>query len=295
MASYNTFDSSFKSPLGDPSDPGKYQWTGENPHNLDPGQIDWSNLGAKSAAHKRQMIGNYMTTGQVPGGQNVQELSMPHGGAGGGGAAQGSGTPEANAQTMADFGAGLLDPNSDMSKRWMERMRNEIGSQTDAAERAAGYRAAQSGFGVGASPELLAMQNDIGVSGLEAAGRAGQDFLMRAPQMGLGALGTATGQQVGMRGQDLQSKIESQRDQLQREMANMNNQMRQRELDMQRRYQDQQIAMQQQSMAMSPAGREMAYSYSGTPGSMATQSGRVGGGYVPVMRNRGGHFAGIRR
>ena len=90
---YNTFDSSFKSGLGNPSDPGKYEWTGANPHNLDPGQVDWSNLGAQNAAHKRQMIGNYMTTGQLPGGGNVQDISMPGGGqpAGGGGAAGGGG------------------------------------------------------------------------------------------------------------------------------------------------------------------------------------------------------------
>lgn len=155
------------------------------------------------------------------------------GGGGGGGGTAPVGSPEGNAGTLTNFGSGLLDPNSDMSKRWMENLREEVGKSTDAAERAAGYRAAGAGMGSGASPEMLQMQNDIGVAGQEAMGDAASDFMLRAPELGVSALGTGLGAQVGMRGQDLESRIAENSNALARESLNANLGMQQRGLDLQ--------------------------------------------------------------
>jgi hypothetical protein len=140
---------------------------------------------------------------------------------------------------LAKFGSGLLDPGSDLSQRYMEQLGEDIGGQTDAAERAAAYRAAQGGFGAGASPELLSMQQDIGVAGQEAYGDAASNFLMQAPGMGMEALGAGmsgqiglAGQDVSMRGQDLQSRLAEQGNILSREQSNAALTMQQRGLDL---------------------------------------------------------------
>ena len=161
--------------------------------------------------------GGGLSTG---GGGGLSSSTSGTSGSGGGGGFVGGGVggaPEDTADYLADYGKGLMEPGSDLSKRWMEQMREEVGRGTDAAQRAAAYQAAQSGFGSGASPELLQMQGDIGIAGREAAGDAASDYLLRAPEMGIGAMGGALGSQVGMRGQDLTSKIESERNVLSRE------------------------------------------------------------------------------
>lgn len=157
--------------------------------------------------------------GTTPGGTPYYSYSKTRPGAAGGagGAGGGGGSPEGTAGYLADYGKGLMEPGSDLSKRWMEQMREDVGKGTDAAQRAAGYQAAQSGFGSGASPELLQMQGDIGIAGREAAGDAASDYLLRAPELGIGAMGGALGSMVGMRGQDLGSKTESERNKLARE------------------------------------------------------------------------------
>jgi hypothetical protein len=139
---------------------------------------------------------------------------------------------------LAKFGSGLLDPGSDLSQRYMEELGEDIGDQTDAAERAAAYRAAQGGFGAGASPEMLSMQQDIGVAGQEAYGDAASDFMMQAPGMGMQAMGAGmggqvslAGQDVSMRGQDLQSRLAENANALTTEQANAALQMQQRGLD----------------------------------------------------------------
>lgn len=154
-----------------------------------------------------------------------QPQQQPYGGGGGGAAEQ-------SASQMAKFGSGLLDPGSDLSRRYMEQLSEDIGGQTDAAERAAAYRAAQGGFGAGASPEMLSMQQDIGVAGQEAYGDAASNFMMQAPGMGLQALGGAMGGQTQMRGQDLQSRLAEQANILSREQSNAGLQMQQRGLDL---------------------------------------------------------------
>ncbi len=240
---YNTYDQHFEGGLGSPQSTTKYNWTGPNPHNVNAGSVDWGDYGAQNAQHKRQMIGDYMGSGQLPpiqGGGNTGVTT----GAGGGGGGQFQ-TPEDISGHMSQYGAGLLDPNSPMSQRWMEEMREQIGNQTDAAQRAAGYQAAQSGFGAGQSPELMQMQSDLGVQGLEAAGDATNDFMLRAPEMGLGAMGTALGAETSMRGQDLASETAQAELEAQQQMFERNLEMAQREMDAQRLYQDQQLALQQ--------------------------------------------------
>jgi hypothetical protein len=125
----------------------------------------------------------------------------------------------------------MLDPESDQSKRWMEQLRESIGRSTDASQRAAGYQAAQQGFGGGASPEMLEMQNVIGAQGREAEGQAASDFMLRAPSLGVGALGTALGGQTAMRGQDLQSRTAELANYLSSETANAGLEMQQRNID----------------------------------------------------------------
>lgn len=178
------------------------------------------NLANMLSSHAKDTLGSYLegTLGSyqggtvphqigatvTPGGVTTINPGTAGGGGGGGGAGQ-YGTPEEISQYLATQGAGFLDPGSDLSKQWMEKMRGQIGDQTDAAQRAAGYQAAQQGFGGGASPELLQMQGELGVQGLEAGGQAAADFMLRAPTLGAGMMGGALGGQVGMRGQDLSS------------------------------------------------------------------------------------------
>lgn len=144
------------------------------------------------------------------------------------------GSAGGSADTLADFGTGLLDPGSGMSKRWMEQLREGIGKSTDANQRAAGYQAAQQGFGAGASPEMLEMQQMLGVAGQEAEGQAASDFMLQAPGLGVNALGGAMGAQVGMRGQDLQSSMAEMSNYLSREQSNASLEMQQRNLALER-------------------------------------------------------------
>lgn len=139
-----------------------------------------------------------------------------------------------SADTLSGFGTGLLDPESDMSKRWMEELRENIGRSTEAGQRAAGYQAAQQGFGAGASPEMLEMQQMLGVAGQEAEGAAASDFMLQAPGMGVDALSRAMGAQTGMRGQDLQGRMAEMSNYLSREQSNAGMEMQQRNLDLER-------------------------------------------------------------
>lgn len=139
-----------------------------------------------------------------------------------------------SADTLQDYGTGLLDPNSPESQRWMEELREQIGRSTEADQRASGYMAAQSGFGGGSSPEVLEMQQNLGVAGREAEGQAASDFILRAPTLGVDALGRALGGQVGMRGQDLQARMAEMGMTQSGEQSNARMEMEQRNLDLER-------------------------------------------------------------
>jgi hypothetical protein len=122
----------------------------------------------------------------------------------------------------------------------MEQLREDIGKGTDVSQRAAGYQAAQQGFGGGASPEMLEMQQAIGVAGQEAEGEAASDFMLQAPGLGVNALGGAMGAQTQMRGQDLQGRMSEMGNYLSREQSNAGLEMQQRnfELEQDRMEQD---------------------------------------------------------
>lgn len=168
----------------------------------------------------------YGTPGAQGGGTPALPGSTPYGAAG-----------EASS-TLSEYGQGLMDPGSDLSKRWMEQLREGIGDSADASQRAAGYQAAQQGFGGGSSPELLEMQNAIAQQGLEAQGDAASNFLMQAPQMGIGALSGAMGAQTQARGQDLQSRMAEMQNMMQGQQFNANLGMQQQQLDLQRQDQE---------------------------------------------------------
>jgi len=139
-----------------------------------------------------------------------------------------------SADTLQDYGTGLLDPESEESKRWMEELREYIGRSTDASQRASGYMAAQSGFGGGTSPEVLEMQQNLGVAGREAEGQAASDFMLKAPTLGVNALGTAGGFQTQMRGQDLNARLAEMGLTQSGEQSNASLEMQQRNLDLDR-------------------------------------------------------------
>ena len=138
------------------------------------------------------------------------------------------------ADTLQDYGTGMLDPNSPQSQRWMEELRENIGRSTEASQRAAGYMAAQGGVGAGASPETLEMETMLGVAGREAEGQAASDFMLKAPSLGVNALGTAGGFQTTMRGQDLSAQLAEMGFTQSGEQSNAAMEMQQRQLDLER-------------------------------------------------------------
>lgn len=87
-----------------------------------------------------------------------------------------------NLGTMAQHGKDFLDPNSPYFQQLMEGMRQQIGQQSGAAQRAQSLRNVWSGGSGGG--ELMESAGDIGRAGLNAAGNASADLRMRAPQMG---------------------------------------------------------------------------------------------------------------
>ena len=138
------------------------------------------------------------------------------------------------ADTLQDYGTGLLDPNSPESQRWMEELRENIGRSTEASQRAAGYMAAQGGVGAGASPEQLEMETLLGVAGREAEGQAASDFMLRAPTLGVDALGKAGGFHTTMRGQDLNAQLAEMGFTQSGEQSNAQLEMQQRNLELER-------------------------------------------------------------
>ncbi len=101
---------------------------------------------------------------------------------------------------MSEFGQGLRDPGSELGGRFMESMRGSIGAQTGASKRLAALEGAQSGMGAGDSAELMGAQRDIGVAGQAAAGQSAADYMMKAPGLGVSALGSTFGPGVGLTG-----------------------------------------------------------------------------------------------
>lgn len=110
-----------------------------------------------------------------------------------------------NLGTMADFGKGLMDPDSPYYQRLVEQMRGQIGAQSQAAQRAASLRNVWGGGSGGG--ELGETQGAIGQRGLEMAGNAAADMRLKAPLAGAGMLQSTfnpTQQQFGLAAQQAQ-------------------------------------------------------------------------------------------
>lgn len=174
---------------------GKYNWQGGDDARREMlGQIDWGDAGAKSAQHKAQMMQEFMRTGVHPGtGAKVGGGSGVGGGVGGGGATLGG-----NLESMSNAGQGLMEPGSDYYQRLSQAMQQQIGGQSAAQQRSAALRAAQSGLGAGASPELMMTTGDIAQGGLEAQGMAESGLALQAPQLGASMLSSTFNPMLGM-------------------------------------------------------------------------------------------------
>jgi hypothetical protein len=94
-----------------------------------------------------------------------------------------------NLDIMAGKGAGLMDPGSEYYQALLNRMQTDIGKSAGAGQRAAALRGAWSGFGAGASPEMMMTAADIGQSGLEAQGEAAGQLATAAPRLGMEMMG----------------------------------------------------------------------------------------------------------
>lgn len=159
--------------------------------------------------------------GGIPGMPGGGATQIPGGGGGGGYNTQLQGQPapqypvppgpdygnlQGNLGVMSEFGQGMMDPNSDYFKRLNQAMQAQLGKQSQAAQRAMALRGAQSGFGGGAGPEVMAGQRDIAVAGQEARGEAGANLALQAPQLGMQALGSTFQPTLGMTGQQAQQQ-----------------------------------------------------------------------------------------
>jgi hypothetical protein len=152
---------------------------------------------------------------------------------------------------LAKAGRGLLDPSSAYHQRMQGQLSEGIGKTSAAQQRAAALRAAQSGMGGGASPELLETQADIGRSGIEATGDAYAQAMLGGMQAGGQMLSSGLSGQLGLSGQQLQGYLGQQQGaQRQQEMQYQAAQDRQamqfqQQLQQQRQQQEMMLAQMQ--------------------------------------------------
>ncbi len=173
------------------------------------------------------------------------------GGGGGGGGAGGAqlpyqpGAPKTQGliDSMSQAGQGLLDPNSDYSKRMREQMVGGIGQQTEAMQRGANLQASRAGFGSGAGAELLETQGDIGRAGLAAQGQAGADMTLKAPQLGGDLMRPALSAQTALQGQSLQGYMGQQGLDVQQQAQAFQAQLAQQQMEQDRQMQEAQMQM----------------------------------------------------
>lgn len=168
------------------------------------------------------------------------------GGGGGGGATMPyqPGAPKVQnlIDPLAQAGKGLLDPNSAYSQRMRTELSEDIGGQAEAQQRAAALRAARSGLGAGASPELLETQGQIGQQGLEAYGDASARALLGGMQLGGQLLNPALQGQLGLQGQQLQGFLSQQESNAQKDLAQQQLAQQQAQMQFQAQMAQQQMA-----------------------------------------------------
>lgn len=158
----------------------------------------WGGGGSGSTYAGRYNSGGLPTPGQpsapapsgpTPGGYAPPVQSQPRGGG--------------STDELSQRGSDMFDPESEYMKMMRESLTGQVGQETEAQRRLAGFDAAQSGMGAGGSPELMAMLGDIGVGGEEALGQSMGDMMMRAPELGAGMLSSAQQGELGYAGMDL--------------------------------------------------------------------------------------------
>jgi hypothetical protein len=101
---------------------------------------------------------------------------------------------------LSGYGSDLMDPNSDYYKELVAQMRGDIGKSTAASKRSAALEGAESGFGAGASPEMMENMERIGEFGRIAEGEAMGDITLAAPKLGAGMMASTFGPGVGLEG-----------------------------------------------------------------------------------------------
>lgn len=105
---------------------------------------------------------------------------------------------QGNIDYLAEYGRGMMDPESAYYQQLSDRMARTLGQRGQAQQRASALRAAWGGYGAGASPEQMMTAADIGQSTLEAQGQAEADLRLQAPQIGAGMLSSTFQPQLGL-------------------------------------------------------------------------------------------------
>ena len=145
--------------------------------------------------------------------------------------------------SLSGAGQGLLDPTSAYSRRMRHDLSEGICQQGAAQERGAALRAAQSGLGAGASPELLEMQGQIGRDTQMAQGQADASAVLGSMGLGGQLLSPALSGEIGLQGQQLSGFMGQQQ-------LGQNQEMQNQQLQ-------HQSAMQQQALAQEAMMREL--------------------------------------
>lgn len=163
-----------------------------------------------------------------------------------------------NLGAMSQAGQGLMDPNSDYYKRLSQAMQQQIGGQSAAQQRSAALRGAFSGFGSGASPEMMATTADIAQGGLEAQGAAESGLALQAPQAGAGMLQSTFSPMMGQ--QQLQERSRQYGAGLgeQARQFGTNTALQQQQMASQQAWQQAQLQQQQQMAQQDALMRQMS-------------------------------------
>lgn len=218
--------------------------------------------------HNRQPGVNLYGGGQPAGGQAGGALPGANMGgptAGGPQLPYQPGAPQANQMidALSGAGQGLLDPNSDYFKQLSGRMSEQMGAQTEAQQRAAALRATRSGLGMGASPELLSAQSEIGTAGMGQMGQAQADLALRAPQVGGQLVSPALSGSIGLQGQALSGYMGQQQLAAQQQAQQLNANLQAQQQAAQQQALQAQMQMQAQQMQQQMALRELSALYGG--------------------------------
>ena len=99
---------------------------------------------------------------------------------------------------MAQYGQGLMEPGSDYFQQLVSQGRQQMGAGAAAQKRAAALAGAEQGFGAGASPEMLQMQQGIDESSRIGMGNMMGQMALAGPQLGAGMMQSTFGPGLGL-------------------------------------------------------------------------------------------------